>query len=263
MNTAPQSSPAPALAPRGFTLVELLTVIAVIAILAAILIPVVGSMRQSARAAACSSNMREIGKAVLLFVADNKGLLPGIGRRPGNNGSTSSASWQDVLNVVIFEANLNAPRPTLQRLGDTQNAGQMYCPSMQPFGTGNRYPRAYVLNGNVADTDVVRNPPATWGQLLDYQKGYPFIRFATPARTVMILESERDGDGIGPSAPLNQIVMNDGVTHPSWSANDRGAFAFRHKNRMNVVFMDAHLESFSPAEAAKINNTASFSQSGR
>ena len=42
----------------GFTLIELLTVIAIIAILAAILIPVVGSVRASARSSVCQSNLR-------------------------------------------------------------------------------------------------------------------------------------------------------------------------------------------------------------
>jgi prepilin-type processing-associated H-X9-DG protein/prepilin-type N-terminal cleavage/methylation domain-containing protein len=246
---------------RAVTLVELLTVIAVIGILAAILIPVASSMRQTARAANCTSNLRQIGVAVLVFVGDHKGILPGSGQRPGNNGTNSSASWQDVLNVMVFEANLSAPRPTLQRMGESPNAGQMYCPSMERFGTAARYPRAYVINSRVMDHNVVTNPPVTWGVLLNYQKGYPYVRFATPARTVMVLESERSGDGVGPSAPFDQVVMGDGVTEPSWSANSQ-SFAFRHKGRLNLVFMDGHVQSFAPAEFARLNNSASFSQSG-
>jgi prepilin-type N-terminal cleavage/methylation domain-containing protein/prepilin-type processing-associated H-X9-DG protein len=60
----------------GFTLLELLTVIAIIGILAAILIPVVGSVRKSARNATCLSNLRQLGVAFYLYVGDNRGSIP-------------------------------------------------------------------------------------------------------------------------------------------------------------------------------------------
>jgi prepilin-type N-terminal cleavage/methylation domain-containing protein/prepilin-type processing-associated H-X9-DG protein len=62
--------------PAGFTLIELLTVIAIIAILAALLIPVVGRVRDSARAATCGSNLRQIGAAMVLYAEETRGLAP-------------------------------------------------------------------------------------------------------------------------------------------------------------------------------------------
>ena len=57
---------------RGFTLVELLTVIAIIAILAAIIFPVMASVKEQARKSQCMTNMKQIATAVQLFKQDNR-----------------------------------------------------------------------------------------------------------------------------------------------------------------------------------------------
>ena len=60
----------------GFTLIELLVVIAIIAILAALLFPVFSQARESARQIVCTSNVREIGMAVQMYVQDYDETFP-------------------------------------------------------------------------------------------------------------------------------------------------------------------------------------------
>ncbi len=78
-----ESRPAPSVSlglasRRAFTLIELLTVIAIIGILAAILIPTVGKVRSTAQGARCVSNLRQIGQQILAYANDSKGQLPNM-----------------------------------------------------------------------------------------------------------------------------------------------------------------------------------------
>jgi prepilin-type N-terminal cleavage/methylation domain-containing protein/prepilin-type processing-associated H-X9-DG protein len=61
---------------RAFTLIELLTVIAIIGVLAAIIIPTVGRVRKSARSAQSQSNLRQLGMAFQGFAAEHKDRIP-------------------------------------------------------------------------------------------------------------------------------------------------------------------------------------------
>ena len=61
---------------KGFTLIELLVVIAIIALLMAILVPVLRSARNQARAVVCQTNLKQWGQIFNLYTQDNEGRLP-------------------------------------------------------------------------------------------------------------------------------------------------------------------------------------------
>ena len=78
----------------GFTLIELLVVIAIIAILAAILFPVFARAREKARQASCSSNLKQLDLAMLMYAQDYDGKLRATTNYPNGPICTPMQEWE-------------------------------------------------------------------------------------------------------------------------------------------------------------------------
>src|SRR5262245_61822297 len=79
---------------RGFTLVELLVVIAVIGVLSSLLLPVLNRARQNSYSVYCLNNLRQWGLATQVFAVDNDDYLPKDG---SPNGTPTAEGWYNDL----------------------------------------------------------------------------------------------------------------------------------------------------------------------
>ena len=92
---------------RGFTLVELLVVIAIIAILVLLLLPAVNSAREAARLTSCKNNLRQLGVAMHSYESAFRELPPGYAYRKGREGNELGHSWGAKILPFVEEATLH------------------------------------------------------------------------------------------------------------------------------------------------------------
>src|SRR2546423_1171904 len=104
---------------RAFTLVELLVVIGIIAVLISVLLPALGRAREQASQAACLSNLRQLGMAVVMYANDNKGWLPATSRGGTHDYNKWAAEWLE------YEPNQNLDKSAIAKyVGKINDNGQ-------------------------------------------------------------------------------------------------------------------------------------------
>jgi prepilin-type N-terminal cleavage/methylation domain-containing protein/prepilin-type processing-associated H-X9-DG protein len=222
---------------RGFTLVELLVVIGIIALLVAILLPALSRAREQGRQVKCLSNVRQLGMAILQYTNDNRGNYPF--HADGNGEYPEDWIWWQLDRVNDFSYGAIA-----KYIGAAYNNGvqlDLYrCPSDDIQDRprvlfGQPYPFSYSFNYFLASNGNYSGPNAVkYTSVLD------------PTRKIVIVEESENSLDDGNWAP--QLVGTNienflSIRHDRRVTKD-GA-PLDNDRRGNAALADGHAEYIS------------------
>ena len=240
---------------RGFTLIELLVVIAIIAILAAILFPVFARAREKARQSSCTSNLKQMGLAMLMYANDyDESLPPNYAWVPADwvpeqgNWFTGFFMWDTFLYPYVHMGHKDAA----DSRGRMTAHGIWHCPS----GYTAMQPHARNYGANQGLFGYLNMDPATYGDVWAPSKKLGDV--AKPAECFAYFDAGCYTMAYSyVDAPTPAIFYMPGTAPanaPRWaSTSDSGNFMDRdwregrHNGQINVAFVDGHVKSIAGA----------------
>jgi prepilin-type processing-associated H-X9-DG protein len=207
----------------AFTLIDILVVIAVVAILGAVLLPAWTRSKQKAHDTACLSNLKQLGRALQMYIDDNEGHLPG----PLWSGMQASADATSSEEFLYYTAPYLGVPPLTEQAAVIPAAA---CPGYMNAAPGIRYVRD--MEGRIC---YLLNPGFGSAQ------GPPVRPFGYPKPSQPPLERSQLSH-YGPPAELFAISDADkrNVTDPSVSWWPDLPSKPVHGATRNQLFFDGH-----------------------
>ncbi len=186
--------------PTGFTLVELLVVVSIIALLIGILLPSLAKVRQQARAVVCLSQCRQLGMGMVTYLVEYD-TYPAhqirLRELDPNLEQDIRFRWYDALAYIFSTGNLvRPPAMTDDQWEDLKRGNAFFevqnCPSTPNWvvGRNNSYGYNYKYVGSFRDNNDPRNPYSP-------RERYPVKQIRAPAATIAFA----DCDGTGWTEP--------------------------------------------------------------
>lgn len=226
----------------GFTLVELLIVVAIVATLVSIVLPAIGGVFELVDDTRCKSNLRVLGSAVANYASANQGYFPPM-------------AYPDFeTNLYWWGTNEDPPDydkgplyPYLGRKPGEEGDGNAFeCPS-QPWGSYVPQGAARAMTTTYGYNGYYLTPrAASWWSGSIGHRPWKTVNNVPEAGKVFVLADTMLSWG-------NGVVTNNCLLDPPWlyfggrwSENASTTLCFRHGGHANVLFADWHVEGVEP-----------------
>lgn len=228
---------------RAFTLIEILVVLAIVAILASLLLPALSAGKAKARQTACASNLKQLALASQMYAADNGGKL--VENHP---------AYQIPDNWVV--GSMKVPSESTNTLCLRQ--GQLFpyasqppvyhCPSDMAETDGRPHVRSYSMNGWIGSRYM-----ETQSHALGYRTFVKDSELSAAGPAALWMIAGEDASTLDDAWFL--VTMDDSrpfASHP----------AMAHRGEYNLNFADGHVETFplSAPESRRVGGHDSFDQ---
>ena len=246
----------------GFTLVELLVVISIIALLLAVLMPALNKAREQGRSIKCRANLNTVGKAEMIFAVENNGRTAWTrGDAPGNYGFYWAAQLWSLFHGTTIPQSSEISRPKIEN-------GWLRCPSQKTLlyhETASATKIATVWNDVQLDDMSLKPEKRWWLRNICYSRNFVqqdwyqiggvqtapgrLDKLKHPSNLANIIDGSDMSfvSGRGTIGPITYRHNIDGSLGRLYNrASNTGCVAsYRHggNKSLNVLLWDGHVES--------------------
>lgn len=228
---------------RGFTLVELLVVVAIIALLIGLLAPGLSAARERGQAAACLNNLRQLGAAVAMYANDyNDRCVPLAYWSTDIIGSGPVVYWWGTNESGLVDSSRGFVTPYLQ--SELAERSVYECPR-QPWGSYKPQGAAKAVTSTYGYNGYYLSPEHTpgWAGQIGHRPWQSLGRILDTSRVVAFADSLID---LGGGQPRNSALLDPPQLFAggAWIDNPNPTTAFRHRGATQAAHVDGHAESY-------------------